>query len=394
MARRRSADDPLAPELERLYALPPAAFTAARDELAARLRREGGRAAAAAVKALPRPTPSSWAVSRLMRLEPARFQALLAAGRQARQAQGRVIHGGRAPAAGRGSHRSGPAPVQDEQGARPRGRSPEVAPGLQLREALATARTAIEELRRRGLELIAATGRPASAKVADQLAADLQALAFTAGAESAIARGWLDHDLEAPGFEVLAGLQAAAGPAPETAAAAGQARERRAPGAARARETAPGTGPRRLESPPPRSTPEVSRPARGAKPAARRPPAARLGRGGAEDRQRAVEERRRQQQTRREQARTEEARERGRARVAQAEADVEREAEELAQRSAAAAAAERAAADAMRRAADAQREAERARRGAERASLLLERARARLAAARAAADRLVRPEVS
>src|SRR5258708_2726794 len=84
MARRGADDQRLQGELERLYALPPAAFTAARNELAARLRREGRRDAAAEVKALPRPTASSWATSRLMRLEPERFRALLAARGQAR----------------------------------------------------------------------------------------------------------------------------------------------------------------------------------------------------------------------------------------------------------------------------------------------------------------------
>ncbi|HVR11181.1 MAG TPA: hypothetical protein VMW75_24270, partial [Thermoanaerobaculia bacterium] len=186
MVRRGSDDGSLQAELERLYALPPPAFTAARDELAARLRQEGRRDDAAAVKALPRPTPSSWAVSRLMRLEATRFQALLAAGRQARQAQRQVTGGGRA------------APA---------------ATAARLRETLQSARNLIEELRRRGLELLAASGRPATAANADRLGADLQALAFTKGAESAIERGWLDHDLDAPGFEVLAGLQAAAGPA-------------------------------------------------------------------------------------------------------------------------------------------------------------------------------------
>jgi hypothetical protein len=298
MARGRSQDEQLEPEIERLYALPAAAFTAARNELAARLRQEGRRDAAAKVKALPRPTPSSWAVSRLMRLEPARFRALLDAGKQARQAQARALRDG----AG--------------------------GPAAQLREALAVARLAVEELRRRGLELLAAPGKSPSAKAADQLTANLQALAFTAGAESAIARGWLDRDLEAPGFEVLAGLQAAAGRGAAPAAAA-----------------------------------------------ARRP-----GR----------DERTRREQARLEQV--EQARERGRARLAEAEAEVERAAEESARLTAAAAAAERAAADARRRADEAQGEAERSRRDAERASRLLALARMRLDAARSAvgtADRLI-----
>ena len=66
MARRGADDKQLQEELERLYALPPAAFTGARNELAARLRREGRRDAAAEVKALaPEPDSPAEALDRL-----------------------------------------------------------------------------------------------------------------------------------------------------------------------------------------------------------------------------------------------------------------------------------------------------------------------------------------
>jgi len=317
MVRRGSDDGSLQAELERLYALPPPAFTAARDELAARLRQEGRRDDAAAVKALPRPTPSSWAVSRLMRLEATRFQALLAAGRQARQAQRQVTGGGRA------------APA---------------ATAARLRETLQSARNLIEELRRRGLELLAASGRPATAANADRLGADLQALAFTKGAENAIERGWLDHDLDAPGFEVLAGLQAAAGPA-----------------AARPRPREPVA----------RAAPARPAPAR-ATAAAPAGPAA------------AASHRREREEL--EQARLQLARDRHRARLANAEEEVRRAEAEAGRLAAAAAAAEQAAKDAGRRAAEAEREAERAGRGAEQARRALDRARERLQAVREAAE--------
>jgi hypothetical protein len=330
MARRGADDKQLQGELERLYALPPTAFTGARDELAVRLRREGRREAAAEVKALPRPTASAWAASRLMRLEPARFRALLAAGGQARQAQRQALGGGAASSAA----------------------------AARLRDALRQARTLIEELRRRGLELLGASGSPASSGTADRLGADLQALAFTAGAESAIARGWLEHDLEPPGFEVLAGLQAAAGGAAQRAtsgegpAGKGAAREpirQPAPRHAAARDAAPA----RLQA-----------------------------------------ARERQEQVRRDRDRAflQQARERQRARLAEAEAAVQQAAAEAERLAAAAAAAERAAvaaeseaADARQRAGEARREAERARRGAERALRLLDGADARLAAVRASA---------
>jgi len=352
MARRGADDQRLQDELEGLYALPPAAFTGARNELAARLRREGRREAAAEVKALARPTASSWATSRLMRLEPARFRALLAAGGQARQAQRQVVGGGAAA----------------------------TAAAARLRDALRQARTLIEELRQRGLELLGTSGRPANAATADRLGADLQALAFTAGAESAIARGWLDHDLEAPGFEVLAGLQAAAGDA------ARRASPRKGPaGRAAAREP--------VRRPEPREAAPRAEPRRGrAAGVEERPP--RHGSAREDASARLLAARERQEQTRRERDRAflQQARERQRARQAEAEAAVRQAAAESERLAAAATAAEREAAAAesdavaaRRRAGEARLEAERARRGADRARRELDRAGERLEAVRAVA---------
>jgi hypothetical protein len=362
MARSEDARGRLQAELERLYALPPAAFTAARNELATRLRRDGDREAAAEVKALPRPTASSWAVSRLMRLEPHRWKALLAAGEEARAAQ-RQVAAGRGAASGAAAGR--------------------------LRETLQEARRLIEELRRRGLELLGTGGRPAPAQVADQLAANLQALTFTVGAADATAGGWLDHDLEPPGFEVLAGLQAAAGPAapprretperPAPAASLAQpgaplprkpplrAAARPAPAAASDRGRAPGP------APVPRAGPSASR--RQAEPGTEEEEARRQAERRApqeQARQEALERVRRQRE------------ERQRARVAAAEVVAERAATDLAERQAAARAAEEAAAAASRQAAEAARQAERARQRAEQARDSWEQARQRLDAARAA----------
>jgi hypothetical protein len=357
MARRGADDQRLHGELERLYALPPAAFTGARNELAARLRREGRREAAAEVKALARPTASAWATSRLMRLEPARFRALLAAGGQARQAQRQVVGGGAAA----------------------------TAAAARLRDALRQARTLIEELRQRGLELLGASGRTVNASTADRLGADLQALAFTAGAESAIARGWLDHDLEAPGFEVLAGLQAAAGDAAKRASP-----RKGLAGRAAARE--PVRRPE-LRQPEPRQAASRAEPRRGrAAEVEERPP--RHGSAREDARARLLAARERQEQTRRERDRAflQQARERQRARQAEAEAAVRQAAAESERLAAAAGAAEREAAAAesdaaaaRRRASEARLEAERARRGADRARRELDRAGERLAAVRAAA---------
>jgi len=359
MARRGADDKQLQEELERLYALPPKAFTGARNELAARLRREGRSAAAAEVKALPRPTASAWATSRLMNLEPARFRALLAAGGQARQAQRQVLG---------------------------RGAASNAAAAARLRDALSQARTLIEDLRRRGLELLDAGGSPATSGTADRLGADLQALAFTAGAESAIARGWLDHDLEPPGFEVLAGLQAAAGAAAQRAASG----EEPAGKGTAAREPIRRPAPRQAAARPepqrggrmPRLLPGKEEP----------PPRQAAARDAARARPQAARERQEQARRERDRAFLQQARERQRARLAEAESAVQQAAAEAERLAAAAAAAERTAvaaeseaAAARQRAGEARREAERARRGAERARRLLDGAGERLAAARASA---------
>jgi hypothetical protein len=89
---------PLDPEAEigRLYGLPPERFTAARDDLAKRLRRSGAGEAAGAVKALRRPTVAAWAVNRLAREQPDALEELLDAGRRLAEAQDQAIADGAA----------------------------------------------------------------------------------------------------------------------------------------------------------------------------------------------------------------------------------------------------------------------------------------------------------
>jgi hypothetical protein len=62
-----------------LLALPPQEFTRARNDAVKRLRAEGRRAAADAVKALPRPPLSLWALNRLARDDASPIDAFLAA---------------------------------------------------------------------------------------------------------------------------------------------------------------------------------------------------------------------------------------------------------------------------------------------------------------------------
>ena len=70
--------DPHAGEIDRLYALPLEEFTSERDDLAKRLRKDGGAAdAAAAVKALKKPSVAAWAVNQVQRDRPDEVRELI-----------------------------------------------------------------------------------------------------------------------------------------------------------------------------------------------------------------------------------------------------------------------------------------------------------------------------
>ena len=85
-AHQSSGASTLDPEIARLYAVPLAEFTPARNALAARLRKAGQADEAEAVKALRKPTPPVWAINQaalqveLMTNLPAPVAAMRAAG--------------------------------------------------------------------------------------------------------------------------------------------------------------------------------------------------------------------------------------------------------------------------------------------------------------------------
>ena len=57
-------------EIDQLFALPLDEFTAARNELARRLKQDGDAEAAEGVRGLAKPTVAAWAVNQLARREP------------------------------------------------------------------------------------------------------------------------------------------------------------------------------------------------------------------------------------------------------------------------------------------------------------------------------------
>lgn len=83
----------MADDVDDLYALAPEEFVAARDALAKRLRADGDKDAAAAVKKLARPTVAAWALNQLPRRDPDVVAAVVEAGAELRRAQRRAVSG-------------------------------------------------------------------------------------------------------------------------------------------------------------------------------------------------------------------------------------------------------------------------------------------------------------
>jgi hypothetical protein len=158
----------------RLYALPPERFTAERNALAAALSSEGDREAAAAVKALRKPSAAAWAVNQLVRAEPELVEALLGAGGELRQAH-------RQAASGRGAE--------------------------QLRAAAEAERAAVEQLMARAPAVL---GRAPSAALGDSIRNTLHAASSGDEARERVRTGTLTIELRPIGL----------GPFPAGAAAA------------------------------------------------------------------------------------------------------------------------------------------------------------------------------
>jgi hypothetical protein len=173
MAKKKGASK-LDAEIGGLYALPLGEFTPARNALAARLKKEGDKEVSERVKGFAKPSVSAWAVNVLFRDERERMDALLAAGERARHALGEALTHGAAET---------------------------------LRGALQDERELRDELRRRAVDLLTEDGRAPGRAIVDRITVNLESLALSPAAAEAAERGWLDADLDPPGFEILAGLQ-------------------------------------------------------------------------------------------------------------------------------------------------------------------------------------------
>jgi hypothetical protein len=157
-------------ELDRLYALPLSEFTAARDELAKRLRGEGETELASEVKQLRKPSAAVWLVNRLAREREVDVQRLLKAGAALAKAQA--------------------AASREDFGA-----------------ARADEAHALERLAGAARDLAGEAG--VSVASADRALQTLRAASLTDEGRQLLKRGRLTEELEPPGFEALAGMPAA-----------------------------------------------------------------------------------------------------------------------------------------------------------------------------------------
>jgi hypothetical protein len=166
-------------ELDSLYALPPADFTSARNDLTRRLKQAGRDDAAAEVKQLRKPTVPVWTINQLARSHRDELEILMQASEQLRAAQGSALEGGETST---------------------------------LREATATQREALQTLTQRAHDLLAAEGQAAPAATIERIASTLRAAALDPARRELLERGRMSEELDPSGFEALAGMPAPTAP--------------------------------------------------------------------------------------------------------------------------------------------------------------------------------------
>jgi len=167
-------------DVDALYAVPLAAFTRRRNELAVRLGQSGRREEAAAVRRLRRPSVPVWAINTLARHEPTAVRAFADATDRLKRAQLRDRHA--------------------------------------LGEAAQAQRRALQNLMRSAEGILRAGGYSPTAQTAQRISGTLLGAATDRETRQALLRGRLTEERQAPGFEALEG------------APSGRVTERRQPG--------------------------------------------------------------------------------------------------------------------------------------------------------------------
>jgi hypothetical protein len=155
-------------EIDALFELSLAEFTAARNSLAARLRKEGRTGEAERVKALPKPPATAWAVNQLFWREPQEVERLLAIGEKVRQAQ--------------------------------------TGKAADLRGLIEERRKVVSDLTKRAATLLREAGHAASPDALRRVTTNLESLAAWGRSNAGAQAGRLTADLEPLGFDGLSAL--------------------------------------------------------------------------------------------------------------------------------------------------------------------------------------------
>jgi DNA repair exonuclease SbcCD ATPase subunit len=192
-ARKLAAVPDLERELDDLFGLPAGEFTAARNDLAKRLKAAGESEQAENVRSLAKPTVPAWAVNQLARTEKSKVRRLLEAGEKMRAAHERAL-----------SDRA----------------------GEDFRKATETERALVQELTDDARALLEDAGNPASDQVVKRISETLRAASTDEEARELLEVGRLTKELEPAGFGALAGVPFSAQPRARSSAA--PAREERA----------------------------------------------------------------------------------------------------------------------------------------------------------------------
>lgn len=194
MSPRLAVVPELESELDDLFGRPLSEFTAARNELAKRLRNAGQDEAAERIQALKKPSVPVWAVNQLARRHPDETRELLDAGERLRKAQEEAFGGGA---------------------------------GTAVREATVAEREAARQLTRLAHDLLSAEGRPPTRDAIERIGALLRAAAVQPESAQLLAAGRLSEEVDATGFGAVVGLAPPAPARPRGRSKDDAARQRR-----------------------------------------------------------------------------------------------------------------------------------------------------------------------
>ena len=159
-------------DIDALFQVPPAEFTAARNTLAGKLKKAGRDDEADRVKAIPKPSLPAWAVNQLYWRHRKAFDQLIEAGERFRKAQGAQLSGKDAD----------------------------------LRGPLDARREALSALTRLAASVLKQAGHNAAPDLTRRVTTTLEALATYGAHPGAPPAGRLTDDIDPPGFEALAAL--------------------------------------------------------------------------------------------------------------------------------------------------------------------------------------------